>query len=625
MKIKLVMVAVIMTFLALILVGCCLFNQPPMALIQASPTEGPAPLTVEFDASRSADPNGEIVKYKWDFGDGTSENGMFATHTYNSAGTFIATLTVRDKCGKRDTDTVKIEATSTNATPVAEFTYSPIDPGVGQTVSFDASDSYDPDGEIISYNWDFGDGGSGTGIAVEHVYQNAGSFAVTLTVEDNVGAIDQRIKQIDILAAVENRAPIADAGPDQAVVVGETVNLDGTASSDPDGDPLSYDWTLISKPAGSEAQLNNPETATPTFVADKAGTYELRLEVSDGELSDTDTTKITATAPTTLYVDAQNGSDETGDGSSGKPYKTITKALEMADSIPGRNTVQVRPGVYNAALGEVFPLAAKDIQLSGNLSDPNAVKIIGKIKLGSDSSIKGCYIYDTIQVVAEGVIEIRKNLIAVTNKSGISVTSANKDAGEVKIVGNTITGGGGSGTGIGITNARALIRNNTVKNAIDGVDIYGGVAIVTNNVLEDNAHGIYIYGDAYAEVEANHILGGGVGVELFEHSGNNPQAKLQSNKITGQTAVSVRVDSSAVLDAGGGPLGSTGGNTISCQPPPYGGSCYNLEDLRIAYSGVIFAMNNTWDDPQPSGVVEGPIDSPPNYKIKNEGNRIHFD
>ena len=79
-----------------------------------------------------------------------------------------------------------------------------------------------------------------------------------------------------------NRAPIADAGQDRSIQVGTEVTLDGTGSSDPDGDPLSYSWSLTSRPAGSSATLADADTPTPSFTADMAGTYQVELTVSDG-------------------------------------------------------------------------------------------------------------------------------------------------------------------------------------------------------------------------------------------------------------------------------------------------------------------------------------------------------
>jgi hypothetical protein len=97
-----------------------------------------------------------------------------------------------------------------------------------------------------------------------------------------------------IADAVADDRPSADAGEDQVAATGETVLLDGSASSDPNGDELTFGWTLVSKPDGSTASLADADTATPSFVADLAGEYQVMLVVSDGVLSDDDTVVITA-------------------------------------------------------------------------------------------------------------------------------------------------------------------------------------------------------------------------------------------------------------------------------------------------------------------------------------------
>jgi len=96
----------------------------------------------------------------------------------------------------------------------------------------------------------------------------------------------------------ENRPPVADAGPDQEVGIGETVQLDGSGSYDPDGDPITCEWEFTSKPEGSEATLSDPHTCTPTFIPDLKGEYVVKLTVRDGRGGE-DTDEVTIRAGNT--------------------------------------------------------------------------------------------------------------------------------------------------------------------------------------------------------------------------------------------------------------------------------------------------------------------------------------
>lgn len=103
-----------------------------------------------------------------------------------------------------------------------------------------------------------------------------------------------------------NSGPVADAGPDQTVLTGDTVTLDGTGSSDQDGNQLTYSWSISQKPAGSAAVLTGSSSATPSFVADMEGQYLIELVVSDGKLSSVADT-VTVTATNTLGYDYAPG------------------------------------------------------------------------------------------------------------------------------------------------------------------------------------------------------------------------------------------------------------------------------------------------------------------------------
>ena len=80
-------------------------------------------------------------------------------------------------------------------------------------------------------------------------------------------------------------APIANAGSNQSAMVGGTVTLNGSKSTDTDGEPLSYKWSLVSAPSGSKAAISNPTTQIASFVPDLPGTFVVQLIVNDGFLN----------------------------------------------------------------------------------------------------------------------------------------------------------------------------------------------------------------------------------------------------------------------------------------------------------------------------------------------------
>ncbi len=159
---------------------------------------------VTFDASSSIDPEGEGLEYKWDFGDGDfvdwSDNPI-VEHVFDSEGSYLITLTVREKTlnPKYNSSSKTINIENVNQLPVASFTMilDPIENHVreNEDIRFDASSSYDPDGEIVNYKWDFNNDGTFdiTGsdkTIVYHNYSDEGDYTARLTVTDNDGKSD---------------------------------------------------------------------------------------------------------------------------------------------------------------------------------------------------------------------------------------------------------------------------------------------------------------------------------------------------------------------------------------------------------------------------------------------------
>ena len=162
-------------------------NQLPIASFVATPNKGIAPEAITFNTMLSRDPDGSIVDYSWDFGDGTLGSGFLVTHNYLSAGTFTAKVTVTDNQGGKASSAQMI-VISKNQLPIADFKTA-VDRSTGDLqINFDASTSSDPDGSITQYEWKFGDGTTATGKLTTHRFATDGNFQVTLAVTDNKGA-----------------------------------------------------------------------------------------------------------------------------------------------------------------------------------------------------------------------------------------------------------------------------------------------------------------------------------------------------------------------------------------------------------------------------------------------------
>lgn len=176
----------------------CIQPVGPLARFSATPQFSYPPLETTFDASASSSANEAIVSYDWDFGDGETGTGVVVTHTYEEKGVYEVTLVVTDSAGKTGARAQVVEAL--NRIPSARFTFSPFYVGADLPMRFDASDSFDPDGEIVQYIWSFGDGTTGEGMIVEHEYVTPGwKPMVTLTVIDEDGGSGSTSKPVTVV------------------------------------------------------------------------------------------------------------------------------------------------------------------------------------------------------------------------------------------------------------------------------------------------------------------------------------------------------------------------------------------------------------------------------------------
>ena len=246
---------------------------------------------VYLDGSKSTDADGDALTYKWSTvskpaGSAAILSGPSAvkpTFVVDKPGTYVAQLIVND--GKVDSVPDTVSISTENSKPVAnagpdQTVY------VTDTVQLDGSKSTDVDGDLLSYKWSFVSVPAGSLATLSHPSSVMPSFAVdkpgiyVIQLIVNDGTVDGLVDTVTISTA--NSKPVANAGADQTVYVGDTVTLDGIKSTDVDGDPLTFWWSFTSTPPGSVAMLSDPTAVNPSFGVDLPGIYVLQLVVNDG-------------------------------------------------------------------------------------------------------------------------------------------------------------------------------------------------------------------------------------------------------------------------------------------------------------------------------------------------------
>ena len=223
--------------------------------------------------------------------------------TYSPSANYYGSdsFTFKANDGQADSEpaTVSITVTPVNDAPVAGDDATTTDEDASITTGNVLANDTDVEGDILTIagftqpaNGTVVGHGDGTFTYTPTLNFN-GTDSFDYTVDDVNGGTDTATVTVTVNAV--NDAPIADAGPDQTVIAGDAVALDGSGSDDLDGDALTYAWSFVSMPAESGATLSDPSLVNPTFVADVSGTYELQLIVNDGTAgSDPDTVTITA-------------------------------------------------------------------------------------------------------------------------------------------------------------------------------------------------------------------------------------------------------------------------------------------------------------------------------------------
>jgi hypothetical protein len=252
---------------------------------------------VTLDGSGSTDANADVLTYTWSLTSKplgskaalSSATSVKPVFTADEAGSYVFMLVVNDGQVDSSPATVSITAAVSEVAPVA-VAGAPQSVATGAAVALDGSASADANGDTLTYAWTLAaPGGSGalltdpTSVAPWFTPDVPGIYVASLIVND--GQLSSAVSTVTITAAVANVAPVANAGAAQNVMRNATVTLDGSASSDANGDTLGYLWSLTSVPDGSVAALSANSVVNPTFTPDLAGVYVAQLSVNDGQVS----------------------------------------------------------------------------------------------------------------------------------------------------------------------------------------------------------------------------------------------------------------------------------------------------------------------------------------------------
>ncbi|WP_322993546.1 PKD domain-containing protein [Limnohabitans sp.] len=253
---------------------------------------------VTLNGTASSDANNDKLKYLWSvvsaptgfrlsLNEAKEENATAVKPTFTPtlSGAYVFGLVVSDGHLSSPREVVTVTASPENLAPAANA-------GVDQSVTIntpvtlDGSASTDPNRDVLTHTWAWVSQPAGSNVTFDSATSAKpkftpvidGAYVVSLVVRD--GSLNSAPDFVTVTVSKVNAPPVANAGPDQNVITGSTVTLNGLGSTDANGDALTYRWTL-SRPSGSAAALLLTVPSQPTFVADVSGDYVASLIVND--------------------------------------------------------------------------------------------------------------------------------------------------------------------------------------------------------------------------------------------------------------------------------------------------------------------------------------------------------
>lgn len=222
-----------------------------------------------LNAIQSSDPNQDVLSYRWLVNNDEVANTEISTLSLSQPGTYEITLEVNDQRGVSNSIQTTVNSIHVNAPPLPVITAVPVTSS--SNVEFAASQSVDPESELQSFDWDFGDGNIASGPQVSHTFQSTGSYTVKLTVND--GESLKNSIQTSEHVIIVNSFPTSSFSAPEVVAPNVPFNVDGSLSSDSDGSISKYEWFANGAPAGLGLQNS--------ITLNNSGLHTISLSVTD--------------------------------------------------------------------------------------------------------------------------------------------------------------------------------------------------------------------------------------------------------------------------------------------------------------------------------------------------------
>lgn len=388
---------------------------------------------------------------------------------------------------------------------------------VGSTVTLNGSNSSDPDGGTLTFSWELTQTPTGSNASLSNASSElatfepdvAGDYAATLTVEDPDGnsASDDVLITAEVNANEAPTAVITDTNnesiaPDNnnnVVNVGNTFQLSGANSSDPEDDDLTYSWEVTSAPSNSTPTLANEETVTLDFVADLAGEYTIALTVDDGQ-GNQNTAEVTIEAEVSpVIIDADVIEDTT--------WENIYEESELPDyrivgSIDIDAFLTIDPGVKIILDEDVNIFVSTSGTIVSNGESANHVEF-------TSSNIDGGILWKGIEIVSTSSQNAfnftdfsyagRSEYGGFSNFVDVEATLAIRDEGKYSLTNCSISNSGGYGIYMRYGEIVNFENNDFSDNTFAGIglNIDQAVKIDATSTFENNQHAVEIYGSTF--------------------------------------------------------------------------------------------------------------------------------